>query len=206
MGAEDDQREGLKFHGTMEEEDERSEVGSCLLGMEEEEERDQESCTSSGSVGSLYSMDSSDMEEDASSSSSSMLKYSSSSSSSSASLSNKGQGPLYELSELMSQLPMKRGLSKYYDGKAQSYTSLASVKSVEDLQKKEIIISSCSGRKRLKLCKSYGGGLDKSAISPKPMISKKGPQHRGLSSSSSSLGRRSSLSMASRPPASVLKT
>nr|GEW23172.1 MAP kinase kinase 6 [Tanacetum cinerariifolium] len=44
--------------------------------------------------------------------------------------------PLFELSELMAQLPIKRGLSKFYHGKSESFASLASVKSIEDLAKK----------------------------------------------------------------------
>ncbi|XP_059638264.1 protein OXIDATIVE STRESS 3-like [Cornus florida] len=78
-------------------------------------------------------------------------------------------GPLDELSELMVQLPIKRGLSKYYQGKAQSFASLASVKSLEDLIKK-----GSPQRKKMKSCKSFGGGLDgHKSYSPKPTISKK---------------------------------
>ncbi|XP_060213906.1 protein OXIDATIVE STRESS 3-like [Lycium barbarum] len=44
-------------------------------------------------------------------------------------------GPLYELSELMAQLPIRRGLSKYYQGKSESFGCLGSVKSLEDLTK-----------------------------------------------------------------------
>ncbi|KAK4789786.1 hypothetical protein SAY86_017090 [Trapa natans] len=210
MGDKEDRREefveGFKLGGIMEVEG--SEDESYLPAMEEEKDED----TSFSSC----SIDSSDTGEEATSSStSSLLKYSSSNSSSSGSLSNShSQGPLYGLSELMAHLPIKRGLSKHYDGRSQSYTSLASVKSLEDLQKKDIVISTCSGgRKRLKLCKSYAGGLDnKSPISPKPVISKKG-LNRALtltsssSSSSSSMGRRSFLASASRrPPVPLLRT
>ncbi|KAE8705864.1 Arginyl-tRNA synthetase, class Ic isoform 1 [Hibiscus syriacus] len=45
-------------------------------------------------------------------------------------------GPLYELSDLMAQLPIRRGLSKHYQGKSQSFTSLARVMSIDDLPKK----------------------------------------------------------------------
>lgn len=63
----------------------------------------------------------------------------------------------------------RRGLSKYYQGKSQSFTSLASVKSVEDLAKKGY-----GYRMRMKSCKSYGGGLDgHRPYSPKATISKK---------------------------------
>ncbi|URE13858.1 Rna binding protein [Musa troglodytarum] len=72
--------------------------------------------------------------------------------------------PLYELSSLMEQLPIKRGLSKYYQGKSQSYTSLSVVSSIDDLPKKETAY-----RRKMKTCKSYAGGMDarhKSAHSP----------------------------------------
>ena len=65
----------------------------------------------------------------------------------------------------------RRGLSMFYQGKAQSFSSLASVESVEDLVKKE---RPCY-RKKMKSCKSFGGGLDTPRISftPKATISKK---------------------------------
>ncbi|KAJ1259562.1 hypothetical protein BS78_10G165700 [Paspalum vaginatum] len=46
-------------------------------------------------------------------------------------------GPLYELSTIMDHLPAARtGLSKHYQGRSQSFTSLADVSCVEDLAKK----------------------------------------------------------------------
>ncbi|XP_061371284.1 protein OXIDATIVE STRESS 3-like [Gastrolobium bilobum] len=126
-----------------------------------EDGEDNSDSTSIGSI-SEDSMDSmcsstSELTEDASSSTSS----------SSSSHSN---GPLYELSELMNHLPIKRGLSMFYQGKAQSFTSLAGVQNLEDLIKK-----GTPYRKRMKSCKSYGGGLDSHRISytPKATISKK---------------------------------
>ncbi|CAK9326678.1 unnamed protein product [Citrullus colocynthis] len=82
------------------------------------------------------------------------------------------EGPLYELSELMTHLPIKRGLSKFYSGKSQSFTSVASAKSLEDLAKR---VNNISQSKRMKSSKSYGGGFDaqKSSYSPKPLIAKK---------------------------------
>ncbi|GFP86749.1 hypothetical protein PHJA_000818700 [Phtheirospermum japonicum] len=80
-------------------------------------------------------------------------------------------GPLFELSELMAQLPMKRGLSKYYHGKSQTFASLASVSSVEDLVKKETCYS-----KRMKTCKSYGGNLNHHKFGPKATIAKRSPK------------------------------
>ncbi|KAK7384956.1 hypothetical protein VNO78_30659 [Psophocarpus tetragonolobus] len=46
--------------------------------------------------------------------------------------------PLSDFSELMAQLPIKRGLSKYYKGKSRTFTSLSDVRCVEDLSKGEI--------------------------------------------------------------------
>ncbi|KAL8102491.1 uncharacterized protein LOC141678616 [Apium graveolens] len=68
-------------------------------------------------------------------------------------------GPLYELSELMDHLPIKRGLSNFFKGKSQSFTSLASVKSLEDLAKKENPY-----KKKVKPCNRYR---------PKAFIAKK---------------------------------
>lgn len=65
----------------------------------------------------------------------------------------------------------RRGLSKYFEGKCQSFTSLSKVKSIEDLAKKE---SPYNQRKALKQSKSYGGGLGsyRSYTLPKATISK----------------------------------
>ncbi|XP_021275824.1 uncharacterized protein LOC110410456 isoform X2 [Herrania umbratica] len=114
-----------------------------------------------------------------------LVEDASSATSSSSSSSLSSNGPLYELSELMAQLPIRRGLSKHYQGKSQSFTSLARVRSIEDLPKKLI---PC--RAKMKSCKSYGWGLDahNKSYSPKATISKKGS--RGCSMSS--LGKRSS--------------
>ncbi|GMN50651.1 hypothetical protein TIFTF001_019810 [Ficus carica] len=139
-----------------------------------------ESSPEDDSINSIASSSSSDMVEDASSSSSSS---SSSAFSPTSTLSN---GPLYELSELMVHLPLRRGLSKYYQGKSQSFTSLASAKSLEDLPKK---VSLPVRKKLMKPCKSYGGGLECGAQKlryPKGVISKK--SSRGGSNFLSSLG------------------
>ncbi|XP_022729631.1 uncharacterized protein LOC111284851 [Durio zibethinus] len=136
-----------------------------------------ESSFEGNSENSNSSISSSDLVEDAS--------FSATSSSSSLS----SNGPLYELSELMAQLPIRRGLSKHYQGKSQSFTSLASVRSIEDLPKKVIPLYN---RTKLKSCKSYGWGLDghhNKSYSPKATISKKGSSARGCFASS--LGKRS---------------
>ncbi|XP_004503497.1 protein OXIDATIVE STRESS 3-like [Cicer arietinum] len=100
-----------------------------------------------------------------SSSSSSELddqEASSSPSSLSSSSSSQSNGPLYELSELMNHLPLKRGLSMFYQGKAQSFSSLGRVQSIEDLAKKE----RPNYRKKVKSCKILYS-------TPKATISKK---------------------------------
>ncbi|KAJ4811732.1 oxidative stress 3 [Rhynchospora pubera] len=113
---------------------------------------------SSNSVGSSAS---SEVTEDASSSNSSL---SSSSSFQPPSMNDQfNQGPLFEMSDLISDLPIKRGLSKFFEGKSQSFTSLTNARNLEDLVKPERPYS-----KRMKYCKSYAGGLDRQkSLSPK---------------------------------------
>lgn len=69
----------------------------------------------------------------------------------------------------------------FYQGKAQSFTSLSRVQSLEDLPKK-----TKPYRKKMKSCKSYGGGLDSHKISYTPKatatISKKASRGSLLSS------------------------
>ncbi|KAJ0890833.1 hypothetical protein HanRHA438_Chr09g0428231 [Helianthus annuus] len=79
-----------------------------------------------------------------------------------ASSSNSSRSSLYDMSDLMSHLPIKRGLSKFYHGKSDSFTSLARVTSIEDIPKKEKMLH----KKKMK--KSY-----RSHTLPKPVISKK---------------------------------
>ncbi|KAK8503089.1 hypothetical protein V6N13_025849 [Hibiscus sabdariffa] len=127
------------------------------------------------SENSISSVSSSDLVDDASS----------------ASSSSSSNGPLYELSDLMAQLPIRRGLSKHYQGKSQSFTSLARVMSIEDLPKK--VVNPLNNRAMMKSCKSYGWGLDgqrNKSYSPKATISKKGCSSRSFFMSS--LGKRSS--------------
>ncbi|KAL5745234.1 hypothetical protein ACOSP7_026380 [Xanthoceras sorbifolium] len=85
--------------------------------------------------------------------------------------------PLLDMSSLLHQLPFKRGLSKHYQGKSQSFTSLSEVTSLEDLAKPENP-NNTTNNKRLKYCKSYS------------VIAKNTPNSKKPSSSSSS----------SRPP------
>ncbi|KAL3825204.1 hypothetical protein ACJIZ3_021233 [Penstemon smallii] len=88
-------------------------------------------------------------------------------------------GPLFELAhELMAQLPIKRGLSKFYQGKSQTFGCLGNVNSLEDLAKKE----SCSSySRRMKSCKSYGGDLNRHKFGPKATITKKTTARRSIS-------------------------
>lgn len=111
---------------------------------------------STNSVGSSVS---SDLTEDASSSNSSL-----SSSFQPPSLNDQfHEGPLFGMSDLISDLPIKRSLSKFFEGKSQSFTSLSNALNIEDLVKPERPYN-----KRLKCCKSYAGGLDRQkSLSPK---------------------------------------
>ncbi|GKC74128.1 hypothetical protein Tco_1120011 [Tanacetum coccineum] len=116
-------------------------------------------CSSDDSCDSLESLFSSEMVDDATSS---------------------HDGPLYELSELMAQLPIKRGLSKYYQGKSESFGSLANLNNIEDLAKK-------SHKSRR---------LTKSPLSPKSIITKNkkiSSSYVARSSLYSTLGKMSSL-------------
>ncbi|PWA78686.1 hypothetical protein CTI12_AA210990 [Artemisia annua] len=85
--------------------------------------------------------------------------------------SHSSRSSLYDLSDLMSHLPIKRGLSKFYHGKSDSFTSLARVTSIEDLPKKEKV-----PYKKMK--SSY-----KSHTLPKPIISKKKSRKKHFGSS-----------------------
>ncbi|PWA73625.1 hypothetical protein CTI12_AA256700 [Artemisia annua] len=85
----------------------------------------------------------------------------------SSSSSNSARSSVLDLSDLMAQLPIKRGLSKFYHGKSDSFTNLSRVMSIEDLPKKQ--------KTRKMNSKSYGGGLDsfKSHTLPRSNIAKK---------------------------------
>ncbi|OMO66511.1 hypothetical protein COLO4_30527 [Corchorus olitorius] len=133
---------------------------------------DDDVITSSSSESSMGEFSRTTTSQGSTSSSSDLVDDASSSSNSSINSNN--NGPLFQLSELMAQLPIKRGLSKYFEGKSQSFTTMSSVKSLEDLVKKETPYN-YSSRKRMKSCKSYGGGLDAHRLYtlPRATISKK---------------------------------
>ncbi|CAL5186385.1 unnamed protein product [Lathyrus oleraceus] len=82
---------------------------------------------------------------------------------SSSTSSSHSNGSLCDLSELMNNLPIKRGLSMFYEGKTQSFSCLGEVEKMEDVRKKS--------NKRMKSCRSYGDRIWYN--SPKATISKK---------------------------------
>ncbi|XP_015077959.1 uncharacterized protein LOC107021764 [Solanum pennellii] len=97
-------------------------------------------------------------------------------------------GALSDLSTLMAQLPIKKGLSEYYDGKSESFTCLGRVTSLEDLPKKE---NRCNRKMKKSLYKSY--------TLPKTIMFKKASRSSFLSSCYASKRPNSSISR-SRPP------
>ncbi|KAM3375031.1 putative protein TPRXL [Capsicum galapagoense] len=111
------------------------------------------------------------------------------SSASPTSCTSSSDGALSDLSSLMAQLPIKRGLSEYYVGKSESFTCLARVTSVEDLPKKK---ESHQSRKMKK--STY-----KSCTLPKPNIFKKASRSSFLSSCYTTRKSNSTISR-TRPP------
>ncbi|XP_057752513.1 protein OXIDATIVE STRESS 3-like [Arachis stenosperma] len=165
-------------------------------------DHDDDICDASISTGSISSEDSMNSACSSSSSDDELAEDASSSSSSSNS-----NGPLYKLSELMNHLPIKRGLSMFYQGKAESFTCLERVQSIENLAKKENGSSGYRNRKRIMKWRGLDTSnrrmmrISSSYTSPKAKISKKPPsrgssfaslvtnkQRLSISSSSSLLG------------------
>lgn len=91
----------------------------------------------------------------------------------------------------------RRGLSKHFEGKSQSFTSLTNVRSLEDLIKPERPFK--KSRQLLKSSKSYGWGLDKS-LSPKNSITKRTSSKGSFSSSLGNMRRHSSSNSSFRAP------
>ncbi|KAG5529841.1 hypothetical protein RHGRI_030272 [Rhododendron griersonianum] len=108
----------------------------------------------SSGVSSVGSLESDLMEDEVTSSASSPNSPPPPPSASNSSGQIASTSPLHDMSSLMQQLPIKRGLSKYFQGKSQSFTSLTNVRSLEDLAKPENPYN-----KKLKSCKSYVGLL-----------------------------------------------
>ncbi|XWS40068.1 hypothetical protein CRYUN_Cryun18bG0108700 [Craigia yunnanensis] len=50
---------------------------------------------------------------------------------------NQSEMRAFDMGALRSNLPSKRGLSRYYSGKARSFACIADVRCVEDLKKQE---------------------------------------------------------------------
>ncbi|XVE93687.1 hypothetical protein REPUB_Repub01dG0215600 [Reevesia pubescens] len=50
---------------------------------------------------------------------------------------NQTETRAFDMGTLRSNLPQKRGLSRYYSGKARSFACIADVRCVEDLKKQE---------------------------------------------------------------------
>ncbi|KQK05307.1 uncharacterized protein LOC100823048 [Brachypodium distachyon] len=66
---------------------------------------------------------------------------------------------VYDMSGMTAQLPAKKGLSMYYQGKSQSFACMTEVRSLEDLQKKEKKKTPRArgeqSSNKMKPCKSY---------------------------------------------------
>ncbi|KAL8230335.1 hypothetical protein R6Q57_000114 [Mikania cordata] len=121
--------------------------------MKDEHDHEQDPCSSIEEASTISNLSSSSLTCSSSSSFDTADDASSSA--------NSSRSSLYDLSDLMSHLPIKRGLSKFYHGKSDSFTSLARVTSIEDIPKK---------------CKTSHEKIKKSFRShtlPKPIISKK---------------------------------
>ncbi|KAF0927297.1 hypothetical protein E2562_031500 [Oryza meyeriana var. granulata] len=69
---------------------------------------------------------------------------------------------IYDMSSMTAQLPAKKGLSRYYEGKSQSFACMSEVRSLEDLRKKEKPY-----KQKIKPCSSYAalGGIAKTQSS-----------------------------------------
>lgn len=92
-------------------------------------------------------------------------------------------------------VPCRKGLSKYYDGKSQSFACMSEVRCLEDLRKKE------SPYKKIKSCKSYAvlDGNQKDCHIPGPN-STAIPKKPSVSSCANLMARNNSKSMLYRPP------
>ncbi|KAL0925075.1 hypothetical protein M5K25_003383 [Dendrobium thyrsiflorum] len=73
---------------------------------------------------------------------------------SSSSSSNSSSDHLFDLSLLMANLPIKRGLSQFFQGKSESFNCLSEVSCIEDLAKKNKLYT-----KRSKYCKRNDEGM-----------------------------------------------
>uniref|UniRef100_A0A0A9E7R1 Uncharacterized protein n=2 Tax=Arundo donax TaxID=35708 RepID=A0A0A9E7R1_ARUDO len=96
---------------------------------------------------------------------------------------------------MMAQLPVKKGLSRYYDGKSQSFACMSEVRCLEDLRKKE------TPYKKIKSSKSYvvldGGDQGCHILGPNSRAIAKKPSG---SSCANLMARNSNKSMLYRSP------
>lgn len=100
-----------------------------------------------------------------------------------------------DLSAMKAELPIKKGLSKYYDGKSQSFDCMSEVRCLQDLRKKE------SPYKKFKSCKSYVDldGNQGTCHVPGPNSKTVAKKPSG-SSCANLMARNSSANMLYRPP------
>lgn len=103
----------------------------------------------------------------------------------------KNNGKISKFLNLEWLVACRRGLSKYFEGKSESFTCLTSVKNIQEFAKKET-----GYKKKMKGCKRYGGGL---YALPKRTISKKVSRN-----SLSAALRLAAKTSCSRPPLSHL--
>ncbi|EMS48743.1 hypothetical protein TRIUR3_08075 [Triticum urartu] len=102
---------------------------------------------------------------------------------------------VYDLSSMKAELSAKKGLSKYYDGKSQSFACMSEVRCLEDLPKK-------SPYKKIKPCRSNIDldGNETACPVPAPNTSSKGIAKQS-SCANLMMARTSSANMLYRPPA-----
>ncbi|KAL5212590.1 hypothetical protein ABZP36_023437 [Zizania latifolia] len=130
-------------------------TGAPLCHEEGHEERADDRSEASSFLGSSIGSSCSSASDLSDDGSSSLARHSPElPSASSSTLELDSEGTPNELSSLIAQLPVRRGLSKYYHGKSQSFTSISDAECVQDLAKK------ITYNKRMKACKSYAAGLD----------------------------------------------
>ncbi|XP_044976990.1 uncharacterized protein LOC123444366 [Hordeum vulgare subsp. vulgare] len=107
---------------------------------------------------------------------------------------------VYDLSSMKAELSVKKGgLSKYYDGKSQSFACMSEVRCLEDLPKKRPY------NKKMKPCRSHVeiDGDQRACPAPGSNNSSKGvaKQTSGSSCANLMMARSGSSSMLYRPPA-----
>ncbi|KAF7037606.1 hypothetical protein CFC21_047943 [Triticum aestivum] len=107
-----------------------------------------------------------------------------------------GEDHVYDLSSMKAELSVKKGgLSKYYDGKSQSFACMSEVRCLEDLPKK-------SPYKKIKSCRSNIDLDGNQKACPVPgSHNSKGMAKPSGSSCANLMARNNSANMLYRPPA-----